>query len=363
MQTEQAERIRTAGHIALIFIGIVVTCTGLSLAQSVLAPAVLAFVFGVVLSPISDLCERIGLPRSMAALLTLVLTLFLIVVVAGLTLPVAQRIAASWPSIMAELRSVIFQFQAMLQGIEAAGQKVQEAFGDSGGGSGDVAVSGGGLGIPSTADALFLAPAVLGQTITFAGVLFFFLLTRIQIYAWLAQHLSPASMEKETARRLRTAETEVARYFLTITIVNLGFGIAVTAAMTVIGTPAPLLWGCATFLLNYVLYLGPAIVFGSLLLAGLVAFDGGYSVVPAAAFLGLNLIEAQFVTPSAIGRAMRVNPLLIFVALVFFLWLWGPVGGFVAIPLLLWGLTLSKEITATRRDVRAEAEDPAVETA
>ncbi|MCB1348122.1 MAG: AI-2E family transporter, partial [Maritimibacter sp.] len=51
----------------------------------------------------------------------------------------------------------------------------------------------------------------------------------------------------------------------------------------------------------------------------------------------------QFVTPTLLGRQMRLSPLLVFGALAFWLWLWGPVGGIVAIPLLLWGLEIFRD--------------------
>ena len=358
MNTDQAERIRIAGHLALIPVGVLAVFFILYIAESVFKPTILALTLGVVLSPLSDFWERLGLPRGISALISLVFTLIVIMVLAALLLPVAERVVASWPAIMAETRDAVVQFQSMIQGIESAGEQVERAIGNAAQAGENAAQGGGDLGIPTTADALFLAPTVLGQSITFAGILFFFLLTRVEIYAWLAQHLSPESMELETARRLRQAEREVARYFLTIAIVNLGFGICVTIAMTLLEVPAPLLWGTATFLLNFVLYLGPAVVFFALLLTGLVAFEGSYAVVPALVFLSFNMIEAQFVTPSAIGRTMKLNPALVFFALVFFLWLWGPIGGFVSIPLLLWGLTLAKEITATRRDIRKLAGNP-----
>ncbi|SPJ22323.1 AI-2E family transporter [Palleronia abyssalis] len=361
MNDDQARRIQTASNIALIVAGVAAICWGLYVAQSVLAPTVLALVFGVVLSPLSDFWERLGLMRGLSALLSLVLSLFLIVLIAGLALPVAERLITAWPTILEETRGFVYQFQAMLQGLEAAGEEMREAVAGAEQqaaetASEDAASGGAAFALPSTADALFLAPSVLGQSITFVGVLFFFLLTRNEVYAWIATHVAPDDAEKETARRLKHAEREVARYFLTISVVNLGFGICTVIAMTILGVPSPLLWGVAVAVLNFVLYLGPAIIFVALLLTGLVVFDGWFVIVPALTFLGLNMIEAQFVTPTAIGRTMKVNPLLVFFALVFFLWLWGPVGGFVAIPMLLWALSLSQEITATRKELRREIE-------
>ena len=60
--------------------------------------------------------------------------------------------------------------------------------------------------------------------------------------------------------------------------------------------------------------------------------------MPPLVYLAVNLIEAQFVTPMVIGRMMTLNPFLVLMALTFWIWIWGPIGGFVAIPALLVGL-------------------------
>jgi len=93
--------------------------------------------------------------------------------------------------------------------------------------------------------------------------------------------------------------------------------------------------------LNYLVYVGPAMLMLLLLFAGVAAFDGAMILLPAAAFIVLNTIEGQVLTPALVGKHLEVNPLLIFLALVFGLWLWGPIGGIVAIPLLLWVLALN----------------------
>ncbi|TDL83620.1 AI-2E family transporter [Palleronia sediminis] len=347
-----SDRLETSARIATIVMGVILLVGAMSLAQSVFAPTLLALVIGIVLSPVSDLLERIGLPGYIAALASFFLALLLIFTLAALLLPVVQKTVDAWPAIMGELRAFLLRWQSVLQGLESAQERINDVLSPEGNGNGDT--EGGGMAMPGTADALFLAPAVAGQTITFAGVLFFFLLTRRRIYGWCAQHISAKGAETELARRLLNAERRVARYFVTITVVNLGFGLAVTAAMIAVGMPNPYIWGAATTLMNFVLYLGPALLWVALLLAGLVVFDGAYSLVPALVYICLNMIEAQFVTPTAIGRSLAVNPLVVFLSLVFFLWLWGPIGGFIAIPLVLWILTLAKEFGGVQREIREE---------
>jgi predicted PurR-regulated permease PerM len=80
----------------------------------------------------------------------------------------------------------------------------------------------------------------------------------------------------------------------------------------------------------------------ALTLTGIAVFDGTAALLPPLVFIGCNLIESQFVTPSFVGRQVSVSPLMVFLALVFWLWLWGPIGGFIAIPLLLWVMAMTR---------------------
>ena len=65
-----------------------------------------------------------------------------------------------------------------------------------------------------------------------------------------------------------------------------------------------------------------------------------------AVYVVMNMIEGQFVTPALVGRTMDVNPLLVFLSLVVWLWKWGPVGGIIAIPLFVWILAITDRCRA-----------------
>ena len=73
-----------------------------------------------------------------------------------------------------------------------------------------------------------------------------------------------------------------------------------------------------------------------LFMVGLAEFDSlAGSLLPVAVYLAINMLESQFVTPMVIGRTMTLNPFVVLLALIFWIWLWGPLGGFIAIPALL----------------------------
>ncbi|QYK41446.1 MAG: AI-2E family transporter [Paracoccaceae bacterium] len=328
-------------QLATIFMGAVAVVFAMVTTRDLTAPMVLALAFGVVLSPVSDFWERFGFSPAFGALTSL---LFAMVILIGLMLtfqPIVMQLIEAAPKVFRDVQEIVASFRSFTQGLPEFSQNVADALSQGsatpGAEANDAASE---MPIPSMTDALMLAPKVAAQVLTFAGTLFFFLLSRASIYDVMARRLSEPSNRAVTATRLRDAEHSVSRYFLTVTAINAVFGLATAVALHVIGLPGATLWGTVAFILNFVVYLGPAILTVALLFAGIGAFDGAMVLAPAAAFVGLNMIEGQFVTPALVGRNMELNPLLVFVVLLFGIWVWGPIGGIVAIPLLLWARVL-----------------------
>jgi len=315
---------------ALVVLALVAGFAALKLAEDIFAPLTLALVAGFILAPLADLLERLRLPHAVVAMALPLLGLFVIFAFLFSLEPLVGRLIDQWPVIKWELRRFLDGFRGLIQGIGAVNDEVERALGRDGGSAASAARA-----IPSVTDALFVAPRVAAKSVIFFAALFFFLLTRDRIYAWLSERVSPALGAAVVLHRIRTAERLVSRYFLTITMINAGLGTAVAVAMALAGMPGAIGWGVAAMILNYVLYLGPATMVASLAVGGAIAFDGLGALLPAALYLSLNMTEAQFVTPSFVGRNISVNPLLIFVSLVFWLWLWGPLGGVIAIPVLV----------------------------
>jgi predicted PurR-regulated permease PerM len=243
---------------------------------------------------------------------------------------------AEWPSMKAELKSALGEMRQMVREIYNLQEEVMDAIDPSGGSEADP-----GAVLPSLADAAFLAPQVLGQALVFLGGVFFFLLSRNELYVWFAKFLnSNSDTDDWSVNDFARADRTVTRYFSTVAAINTAFGIAVAIALSLIGLPGAIIWGMVAALTNFVVYLGAAVTAALLILAGTVSFDGWMAMLPAAAFIAINFLEGQFVTPSVVGRQMRINPLLVFVTLTFSVWLWGAIGGIVAIPLIVWMMAL-----------------------
>jgi predicted PurR-regulated permease PerM len=161
--------------------------------------------------------------------------------------------------------------------------------------------------------------------------------------------LLPLRQQKRlTHEILRTIETELSRYVMTITMINAGLALVLSLVFWQLGL-APedaLLWGAIGGVLNFAPYVGPVIGVITLLVVGVVAFDQpALMVAPALCYLGLQLLESEVVTPIILGKRWSISPLVVLLWLLFCGWLWSIPGVLLAVPMLV-----SFKIVAERID-------------
>ena len=149
--------------------------------------------------------------------------------------------------------------------------------------------------------------------------------------------IAPTLRDKRTTVAIvRSVQSEISRYVGAVTLVNLALGAATAAALHLLGVRDALLWGLLAALLNFVPYIGPLVGALVLLAVGLLQFDTALpALAPAAAYLALNILESQLVTPMVLGRNFALNPVVIVLWLLFWGWLWGALGLLLAMPMLV----------------------------
>ena len=323
--------LQSTARFAIIITGLLATFAALDHAQPILAPVSLAVVTGLMASPIASAFERL-VPAPLAAASVVVLFLALI----GSAVALFSMPLSIWtdrlPEIWLEMQRHMINWRTVFDTLGG----VQEQIRTMAGGNAEMTVD---IADNSAVEEIAtLAPALAAQIILFLASLYFFIATRHAIRKSVLSLCFSRRSRLRTARMFRDAEWFVSRYLLSITVINAGLGIATTAAMWVIGVPQPYLWGMLAFCLNYIVYIGPAAMAVILIGVGLATWDTpGAIFLPAGAYLTLNMIEAQFITPQVIGRSVTLNPFFVFLSLAFWIWLWGPVGGLLAVPFLLVG--------------------------
>ena len=175
------------------------------------------------------------------------------------------------------------------------------------------------------------------QVMMFFATLFFIILGRTSFRKSAVNWFGARQSRLRALKILNDIEDNLGGYLIVVTAINLGLGIVTTIAALLMGLPSPLLWGAMAFTLNYVPYVGPAIMDVLLFVIGLVTFPTLLgALIPPAVFIVITVIEGQFLTPAIVGRrVLNLHPLAIFLSIAFWAWLWGPVGAFLATPILI----------------------------
>ena len=148
-----------------------------------------------------------------------------------------------------------------------------------------------------------------------------------------------------TLRILNEIEVSLGGYLLTVTLINLGVGVLTGLICAMAGMPNPAGLGALAATLNFFPIIGPVAMVVILTAVGIISFPTlTAGLVAPLAFVGLTFLEGHFVTPTIIGRRLSLNALAVFIALAFWTWLWGPMGGFLSSPLLIVGLVLKEHL-------------------
>ena len=124
-------------------------------------------------------------------------------------------------------------------------------------------------------------------------------------------------------------------YLTTVTLINAAFGVMVGVAMYWLGMPNPVLWGVLAGVTNFIPYVGALLCMAVLAVVALVHFDTlGPALAVLAVFFVLNLVESYLLTPLVVGRQLSLNPVAVFVGVLFWGWIWGVMGALLAVPIL-----------------------------
>jgi predicted PurR-regulated permease PerM len=175
--------------------------------------------------------------------------------------------------------------------------------------------------------------AGVGETL----VLLYLLLASGDLFLQKLVHVMPTLRDKKRAVEIsREVQQNISNYLFSVSLINIGLGLVVAGGFYFMGVPNAAMWGMFVAVLNFVPYFGPVagvIVLGTV---GLLTFDTlGKGLLPPAWYLLLHLLEANLVTPVLLGRRFTLNPVVIFVSLIFWTWLWGVPGALLSVPILV----------------------------
>lgn len=180
-------------------------------------------------------------------------------------------------------------------------------------------------------------------------VLLYLLLASGDLFLQKLVHVMPTLGDKKRAVEIsHEIQQNISMYLLSVTLINVGLGVVVSGGLYFMGVPNAAMWGIFVAVLNFVPYFGP--VAGIVLLAavGLLTFKTSLwqALLPPAWYLLLHLLETNLITPVLLGRRFTLNPVVIFVSLIFWTWLWGIPGALLSLPILVSIKVISDHVSA-----------------
>jgi predicted PurR-regulated permease PerM len=185
--------------------------------------------------------------------------------------------------------------------------------------------------------------SLINQTGTFVAgigetlVLLYMLLASGDLFLQKLVHVMPTLREKKRAVEIsHEIQQNISHYLFSVSLINLGLGIVVSVGLYFMGVPNAAMWGLLVALLNFVPYFGPGAGVILLAVVGLLTFDTLWqAALPPAWYLLVHTLESNLVTPVLLGRRFTLNPVVIFVSLIFWTWLWGVPGALLSVPILV----------------------------
>ena len=333
-RTGEAIDTHRAHAVSLTVLAVLAVLYTLYFAREFLLPIAIALLLSFLFSPLVRALARVKIRPPLGAGLVVLGLLGLVGLgVYELSGPV-QSWAASAPETLGNAQKRLRTVMRPLERVSRTAEQVESAASGVGGGPAkprEVVVRGPGL-----------VSRLFGTTQRFATgmmevlVLLYFLLAAGDLFLQKLVKVLPNLRDKRKAVGIaRATESAISTYLLTALLMNVAEGIVVGLAMYLLGMPNPALWGSLVVVLEFIPYLGALTMTVILFVAALTTFDSlGHALLVPAAFLVINLVQANFVSPLLFGHKLALNPVALFVGLAFWFWIWGIPGAFIAVPLL-----------------------------
>ncbi len=311
----------------LLVLGVLYT---IYFARSLLLPLFLALLLAAFLQPLVQKLNRLRIPDMAGAA---IVVFFFVLALAGAIYELSSP-AQDWmnrgPLL---LQKADHKLSALKQSIKKAQEKTQqfEDIGKLEESKAKVTVRG-----PSLSERIFKQTGLLLATVAVVLVLIYFLLAQGRpTLRLLTYDLWGEEQGKRLMNLLVKIQQDIASYLTTLSLIYLIFGTVIAVAMALFGMPTPVLWGVVSTVMHFIPFLGPVITFFILCGVSFLTFDTWPKILlPLLFYCCLAGLEGYFITPMVLGRRLTLNPIMVFGAILFWGWMWGIVGVFLAVPIL-----------------------------
>jgi predicted PurR-regulated permease PerM len=329
LPTQRALDIRSVSLTGLFILAIFYT---LYFARDFILPILLAWVLSSLLAPVVRALKRVRIAEPLSALLIISALLgTLSLGIYRMSEPVASWIQRA-PQVLTDVRAKLQNFIRPVAEVQETTKEIEKMAG---------------LGNEQQAAAVELKKPGLDQVV-FSGakdfvlsggvmlILLYFLLASGDLFLLKLVKVLPTLENKKVAVEIyRRIEKDVSTYLSVVTLIYIGYGFIIGVAMYLLGMPNPWLWGVMAAVLSYIPYLGALVGLTTVTLVAILTFEDVFRIVLVPlVYFTVDTVQANLIFPMALGRRLALNPVMIFIWLIFCGWIWGITGALLAVPLL-----------------------------
>lgn len=313
-----------ASNVARILItaaSFVILVAGMRAASSILVPFLLSVFIAIICAPPLFWMQRKGVPNTLAVLSILVGIMalgFLLAAFVGTSLNDFSRALPVYEKRLSEMTAALVSWLRGL-GLEISGQVLTDYFDP-------------GKAMKMAANALTRLSGLLTNVFMILLTVIFILLEASGFPKKLRNALNDP---EESFDRFSNFTESVNRYLALKTIFSLATGVAIWIWLAILGVDFALLWGLVAFLLNYVPNIGSIIAAIPAILLALIQLGVGPALLTCLGYVVVNVIFGSILEPKFMGRGLGLSTLVVFLSLVFWGWVLGPVGMVLSVPLTM----------------------------
>ena len=310
-----------AASVLLTAAAFVVVVAGMRAAEAIVVPFLLSVFIAIISAPSLFWLERKGLPRWLAMLIVIGVIIAAGVGVTALVGTSIREFSRDIPEFRERINAEILP---LLESLRARGMSIP---------AGEyMSWFEPGAAVQLVADLLNGFGRVLGNAfLIFLTVVFILFETA----SFPRKFRAVAEDPDHALDRFADFREKVKRYLVIKTAASLGTGVAIGVWLAVLGVDYPMLWGLLAFLLNYVPNIGSILAAVPAVLFAGVQLGLGAALWSGAGYLVVNILVGSIIEPRFMGRGLGLSALVVFLSLVFWGWVLGPVGMFLSVPLTM----------------------------
>jgi len=310
-----------ASKIVLVFAAFIIVVAGMRASTTILVPFLLAAFIAIISAPPIFWMQRKGIPKWLSLLIVIFGIILIGCLIFGLVGSSLKAFTGALPVYEAKLNKLTMTIATQLKtlGMDTAELDLMELFNP-------------GAAMKFVASGLNSFRKVLTNGFLILMTVIFMLVEASSL------PLKLRTIYGGTEDALLNFEkfiNDVKQYMAIKTLISLATGIFIAMWLAVIGVDFPLLWGLLAFLLNYVPSIGSIIAAIPAVLLTIVQLGPAQAVAAATGFLLVNLVMGNFIEPRFMGQSLGLSTLVVFLSLIFWGWVLGPVGMLLSVPLTM----------------------------